>query len=196
MAVITVAPAGEPVSTADLKAHLRVETTSEDTLIASLGVAAREWVEAVCGLQIVEATVREDFTGFPAEFRLARHPVQSVSSITYTDTAGAQQTWAASNYQADLDVVPALIMPAYGVSYPAARMEYQSISVTYVAGWASGGDPVDYGYNVPGPIKTAIKQLVAHWYEHRMAAAPQQMHAAPMSVQMLLAPYRLWQAAA
>jgi uncharacterized phiE125 gp8 family phage protein len=190
MTIVTVEPAAEPVSLADLKEHLRVDTTAEDDLITSLGEAAREWVEQVCGMQLVEATLRDDLDGFPDEIRLGRYPVQSVSSITYTDTNGDTQTWASSNYQTDLGAKPARIRAAYGVSYPSTR-SFKSVSITYVAGYASGGSPTDHGFNVPSSIKAAIKLLVGHWYTHRMAVMPMQMHEAPMAVQSLLAPYRL-----
>ena len=39
-------PVNEPVTLVEAKAYLRVDTTDEDTLIATLITAARQWVES------------------------------------------------------------------------------------------------------------------------------------------------------
>ena len=52
-----VTPAGtEPVSVADVKAHLRVTHAADDGLLGAQITAAREWIEAFTGLALVEAS--------------------------------------------------------------------------------------------------------------------------------------------
>lgn len=184
---VSTPPGVEPVSLAELKAHLRVDGSAEDDLITSQGKAAREWVEAVTGKQFVEATLVDVYDGFPCAGRpilLSRSPVTAISGIIYTDTAGDPQSW--TGYQSDLVGEPARIFPAYGEVYPSARGgDVNSVSVTYTAGYSSDAS------DVPDSIKAAIKLLVGHWYEHRMAATPENLSAAPLAVQHLIAPYRV-----
>ena len=51
--VLTSGPAVEPVTLAEAKAHLRVDGSAEDTLIASLIVTSRLHVEAALGLALI-----------------------------------------------------------------------------------------------------------------------------------------------
>ena len=52
------APAAEPVTLAEAKAHLRVVDAVEDTLISGLIKAAREEVEAATGLALISQNWR------------------------------------------------------------------------------------------------------------------------------------------
>jgi uncharacterized phiE125 gp8 family phage protein len=90
--------------------------------------------------------------------------VQSVSSVTYVDEAGATQTLASSGYQVDVTSLPPRVTPAYGAYWPAARgTTYQAVRVTFVAGYGLAAA-------VPDALKAAIKLLTSHWYENREAA--------------------------
>lgn len=180
--VQTVAPASEPVTLAEAKLHLRVEVSDDDDLITGLLKAARQYAETVTGRQLMQATWRLNLDAWPDddEIRVPKPPLQSVSSITYVDTAGATQTVAASDYQVDANSEPGRIVPAYGEVWPAVRDQLNAIAVTYVAGGAAAS-------SVPEGIKAAIKLLLAHWYETREAVITGTIATeVPMAVESLL----------
>lgn len=181
------APATEPVSTAEAKLHLKMDdVTADDSLIAALVTAAREYIEGATARALVTQTLRTKIDGFPASddaIRLPRAPVQSVSSVTYLDSDGATQTMSASDYVALLDLEPAEVALAADASWPTTSEQRGAVTVTYVAGYGAAGV-------VPQAIKQAILLLVGHWYANREAVAPGQgVSEIPMGAQALISMY-------
>lgn len=180
-------PTAEPVTVAEAKSHLRVDASAEDELIRGLIAGARLWVEGTCGLSLITQTHDLTLDGFPDEvIQLPRGPVQSVSSITYIDTAGDTQTWSSSNYIVDTKSTPNRITPAYGVAYPSTQTRINTVTVRYVAGYGAKGS------DVPEPIRQAIKLLVGQMYAHREPEVTGTI-VSPVrfAVDALLAPYRV-----
>ena len=60
-------PAGEPVSLAEAKAFLRLDSDAEDGLLATLIAAARLHIESVSGKALLRQTWRLVLDDWPAE---------------------------------------------------------------------------------------------------------------------------------
>lgn len=165
---LVTAPTVEPVTLAEAKAYRRVDGSVENTLIADLIVAAREVFEGETGRQVLEATWLMDLDRFPtggAPIEVPRPPLLAVSSITYRDSAGTEQTWSSSEYVVDAYAGPfapcGLIYPAPGYCYPTTRCAPNSVSVTFTAGY---GTTVD---DVPEGVRATIQALIGDLYEER-----------------------------
>ena len=196
---VIVAPAVEPITLAEAKQHLRVSTTDQDTLITALIQAAREYVELYCGRSLITQTREQtDDSFYDAAWhhaqRLYYGPVQSITSIQYVDMNGDLQTVDTSIYTYNLVSDPATFYAAYGKFWPVPRFQKDAVIITYVAGYAGTGSPLDLRGGVPEMIKTAIKMLVGHYYdnarESSTLAAPG-LQVVPMGVETLLMPYRM-----
>jgi uncharacterized phiE125 gp8 family phage protein len=61
---VTTQPAVEPLTTAEAKAHLRVDLTHEDNLIDAAVIAARTYVENFTRLKLITQTVTLTRTGW------------------------------------------------------------------------------------------------------------------------------------
>lgn len=178
-------PAGSPVSLAEAKAHLRVAGSDDDGLIVGYLMAAVQMAERQTNLLLATQTWELTLERFPDDgnLRLPRSPVQSITSITYVDSAGATQTITAGDYALDKDIAPACIAPTFGKVWPTPRVQPNAVTVRFVVGYTQ----------IPEPIRAAILLLVGHFYENREAVivgqAPSEL---PMGVESLLFPFRVF----
>lgn len=183
----TVAPATTPVTFAEMKAHLRVDSTDDDDLIQSLLDAAVQYLDGYAGILgrcLITQTWTQSFGMWTN--RCLRLPFPGVTSavVKYYDTNNVLQTITAANYQVLEDSEGAYIelVPFYVPPYPYLFRE-DPVNVTFVAGFADAA-------SVPVPIKQAIKLLGGDWYDSRATMQEGRLAQLPFSVEALLAPFK------
>lgn len=185
IAVVT-PPTAEPFDVEAAKAHLRVTHTRDDDYIGDLVTAARVYIEQQGSLALPTQTLDVALERFPCGdvLRLPIGPIQSVTSITSYDRSNNPTVVTASDYWLDTSPVPPEIILADGLTWPTDLRTRKPGVVRVVAGYG------DAAGAVPMPLKLAMKQLIAHWYETR---SPVGTLTAPMgfTVDALLAPYRV-----
>lgn len=176
-------PAIEPVTLDEAKAHLKVDVSDDDTLIASLIAAARARAEWHTGRAFITQSWLYARDGWPcAPFELPLPPLQSVTSITVTDTADNATVLDASLYRVDTGANPARIAWKETTLPPTNLRNLNALEVAFTAGYG------DAAADVPEAIRAAILAIVADLYLHRGDDAP-----TPDAALMLLAPYRVQQ---
>jgi hypothetical protein len=189
--VQTAAPASEPVTLAEAKLWARIDSTVDDALVTSLIAAARQYAEDYTSRAIITQSWRMTLDRFPGfstlgyrhgygvgpysggfwgqcggswhsffdAIRLPKPSLISVDQIQYVDVNGTTDTLDPSIYQADTDSEPGRIRAAYGQVWPTTRFEQLgAVKITYTCGY---GLPAA----VPEQLKTAIKMLIATWYD-------------------------------
>ena len=92
----------------------------------------------------------DDFAHFPVV------PLISVSSVSYVDGAGANQTLSTDVYEVRTDGLVASLALKSGQTWPTPRTGSR-ITATAVVGYAT----------VPPSVKHAMLLLVAHWVAER-----------------------------
>jgi len=157
--------ATEPLTTAEAKTHLRVTAATDDTYIDTLVKAARYIAENELRRSLITQTWVRTLDEFPDAIELHYPPIVSVTSVKYYDTAGAQQTLAASQYSLDYQSEPGWIVPAHDVVWPDTLDAINAVEVIYTAGYGTAAD-------VPQTIKAWILLQVGHLYENREATMP------------------------
>jgi uncharacterized phiE125 gp8 family phage protein len=166
---ITTQPTSQPVSLTDLKRHLRLgapgaedQYTVEDPGLTIALAAAQAYVEQFTGLSLAEQTVKLRAWGFDCrEFRLPVGPASAVTSITYLDTNGAEQTLSTDVYVAALYGLSPIVSLAFNQNWPAHLCQPGSVTVTVTAGFADD--------KCPAPIRQAILLYAGAEYFNREA---------------------------
>lgn len=179
------APASEPITLVEAKAHLRLEVGDDDTYLTTLITAARQWAEEYCWRGLVTQTWDLILESFPCsdEIELPKGVLSSVTSVSYRDVNGDSHTWSSSNYLVDTAHQPGRIHLPYGSVWPATICRWDAVTIRYVVGTAAG--------SVPAPIKQAMLLLISQMYEHRTPEVFGILAKVQFAVDALLAPYRL-----
>jgi uncharacterized phiE125 gp8 family phage protein len=172
------------ITVADLKAHMRVTHTHEDTLISALRSAAISWVEEHCNIKLGSYTARGYLPGFYNSY-IPIGPVTAISEVKYQTTADKDYTddlttLAAGNWFTDEISQPARI--AFR-DYPSVY-EYAltPVVVTFTAGYST----------MPAPVLQAIRLLVSHLYENRQEEVAGTMTTRlKFGLEALLNPFRI-----
>lgn len=107
--------------------------------------------------------------------RLPLGPLQSIVHIKTYDDADADTTFSSANYF--VDTAKDRIVLRQGQAWPVQTRVANGIEIQFITGYGKSGA-------VPTPIRQALRQHVAHMYEHRGDDTM------PSLVRMLLRPYK------
>lgn len=185
--ILTSGPAAEPVTLAEAKEHLRIETPHEDTLVASLILAARLYVERVLDLALITQSWSLYLDAWPParNVTLPLGPVAGVTAVRVFDWADGATTISPDLYGVDAASQRARLYRKSGIAWPAPGRDVNGIEIAFTAGFG------ETGAAVPAPLRQAILLLCAHWYEVREPVLLDQNRLeAPLTVAALLQPYR------
>lgn len=185
--ILLAGPATEPVSLADAKAFLRVDSTEEDALITTLLAAARVHVESVTRRAMIDQNWRVVLDSWPqsGEIRLPIGPFRALIAVTVYDQADSATSLSLAQFLPETAGAPGrIILPGHVEGAPLLRERF-AIEVDYTAGYgASGAD-------VPSALKQAMLTLVGHWFENREAVLMAGSGAiVPHGFDALVQPYR------
>jgi uncharacterized phiE125 gp8 family phage protein len=195
------APASEPLTTAEAKAHLRVDFVDDDALIGLLITAARQYCEQITARSLISQQWRYVIDAFPGALQnmsngyfnsgnvilIEKGPVISLDSITYLDMASATQTMPATDYATDFSGQLGRITPKFGKIWPIALPQIGAVQVNFTAGYGT------LATAVPEGIKQWLKLRIGALYENREeVVSGRSITVTPMPfVDSLLDPYRI-----
>lgn len=183
------APASEPLTLAEAKAHCRVEHTLDDTLITALIVAARLSAEHELNRPLITQTWEVSLEDFPSSIEgegisLGKYRPIAITSVKYLSTDGTDTTIDAAAYTLDSVNAPGFVYPIYDTSWPDARQFTNSVRVRFTAGYGAAAA-------VPQCIKQWMLMMIGAMYAYREASTERAQAVLPY-INSLLDPERVY----
>ena len=193
---LVTAPATEPLTVAECKAHCEITASDWDSWFNTAIPAARMLAEHQTGRALIVQTWDQWLDSFRDSQGVAlgsiplMAPAVSITTFTYIDTAGDQQVLAeTTDYVLDTARDPGYVVPAYGTSWPDTYATINAVRVRFVAGYANAAA-------VPAAIRHWMLMQIAAMFAHReaftAAAATMPAELPNRFVDALLDPYRTY----
>jgi hypothetical protein len=202
---LVTAPATEPATIAEAKAHARIETSADDALLGAYITGARELVERTTGRALITQTWKLTLDCWPGSrdddwwdgvrelpisygegthVEIRKAPFLAITSVVTLDESDTPTTWASSNYYVDKRHGFGRLIKKQGVVWPTIiGRDFGAIVIAFTAGYGANAS------DVPMALRQSVKDIVAHWYENREAAAEVNFNEAPMKTRALLQQY-------
>jgi len=184
---VTTEPTVEPYTLTEVKTLMSIPDTQSDDPITSYITSARRQAELYLQQKIITQTLEMVLDDFPSDgIELEQGPVQSITSVIYTDADGTDQTIASSNYSLDNYGKRVWLLPAYDYSWPSVRPIANAVKIKYICGFGNSGA------EVPEDIRQAMLLVIGHWLRFQKEAesgiGPTRI---PRQFYDLLSPHRL-----
>jgi hypothetical protein len=189
-------PDVEPVTLAELKAHVHVEGEDENAYLQGLIVAARQYCERRIDRCFIDTQLEMKLDTFPIGIELplplppfspteGRQEIEvsylnvTLQSLTVSEAVPVI-TSQPGTFLAQRDSTPAVLTPNVNGYWPVTGPIRAAVTVRWWAGYGDGGN------KVPVPIRHAMLMLAGHWYLNREAVTPGSMGTVPYGVDELL----------
>jgi len=188
----TVAPV-DFISTAELKAHLRIDHVYDDTILdiyRNVAMQALDGRDGYLRRAVCSQTWTWELPEFPAgtELHFPLPPLQSVTSIQYYDADNALQTLSSANYIVHANAHVGYLKLTPDGSWPATYERDNAVLITFVAGYGAAAA-------VPNPIKWGALLLAGRLYANRGDGDESKDTSGDLSMieteRRLLAPFRV-----
>lgn len=192
--ILTTPAITEPVTLAEAKAHLQLDTdfTDDDAYITSVISAGRDHIEKQTGRLIAEANVELYLDDFEQEITLPLWPVSTLESVAYKDENGNSQT---INLTGNADVIldkhnsPAVIkfLDPPDTYRKEESESVDNVTITFKAGYGS-----TY-WLLPKELKQALLVLIRDMYDNRESYQTKKNYPGSFAVDNILDYYRIYQ---
>jgi len=174
---ITSQPAEEPVSSAELKLHAKIDTSADDAVVAYCISAARQHCEEYLARSFITTERELILDGFPSNvIELPYAKVTAVNSIQYLDSSGSLQTLSTDQYQVVTGEPGRIYLNG---TIPPTGDYLATVTINYDCGYGTASA-------VPENIKLAILMLATHLYDNRSTSSVLTIKEIPIGVYRLL----------
>ena len=184
--VVTTAAVNPLFTTAQAKAHLKVDVSDDDTIIDNLVLAATQSCEIFTNQYFIDTVVTQYSDTWSDIYQLYKSPVDSITHIKYYDSDDSLQTLSSSNYILDGASKPARIGIAVDGELPNLSDRINAVEVKYTVGYGTAST------DVPEGIRQAVLLTIGNFYQNRESVVTGTIATElPLSSQYLLEQYKI-----
>lgn len=182
--ILLIPPAVEPILLVQAKNWLRIDHADEDELVTALIASARLAVESASGRMLISQTWRIVMDAWPeGDIVIPLAPVRKVVALRTLSAAGVSVVIAPSSYVAGVAGGHGRIR--FLTKMPEPEITISGIEIDVELGFSSNSQ------GMPETLKTAMRLLIARWYEQRGdVESDGAFERMPSAVVALIAPYR------
>ena len=169
----------------DVKDHLKVDVTADDTLITNLIKAATSSCQEYTNRFFLSTILEQYSSSWIGISELFKSPVSLIEEITYFNENNDPKTLSSSVYNLNNVIMPSVIEVNVGESFPNIAERWDAVKVKYHVGVGDISE-VDNG------IKQALLLTIGHWYANReTVVVGRQVNEVPMAAKYLLDQYKI-----
>ena len=179
----TTPPGAEPLTLAEVKAHMRLDGSAEDALLVSLIQTARDYLERQTGLCLITQHWRLYLDVWPEDgvIQIAKGPVQTIETIQLFDGDGHSVDLSSLDRLLDGQARPARLWLR---NPPSPGQAMNGIEIDFTAGFGESGA------DIPDTLNGARLIHVAHLFAFRgVVSAADQPAGVPAGYDRLIAPF-------
>lgn len=181
--VLSTNPTTQVVSVTDIKAHLRIDTSDEDSLLGVYIDAATEMAEHFCGRHFISHDYKLYFNNVTSRASLV-YPdcaLHATTPINWIDENGATQV--STDAYIDAYSNPSIVY--LNSDFTSTNLKENAANVFWFDFSTGFGTSAD---DIPEAIKQAIKLIVSDMYYFR----EDRKRKFPMASEILLQPYKCY----
>jgi len=176
-------PAEEPLTLAEARDFLRLDSAEEDAILAACIMAARQACESFTGRSLITQSWQLYLDQWPTgPIPLPRPPLQAVTGIKVFAADGTETVLQTDDFWIDAAAAPGRLMARSATVLPQPGRRLGGIEITYSAGYG------DSWNDVPQAIRQGLLMAVANFYENRLVETSGGL---PLPIAALWQPYRV-----
>lgn len=159
--IVTVAPVNKPLTLTEVKTHLKITGSTEDTYLNFLISVVTEFGEKYTKLDFITRTYETFRDSFSNSLEIRRSPVQSITTVAYLKSDALTTVSTDVYFLPESDTFPHLALKE-SQSWPTDEdLREQAVKITFKSGY--GDDETD----VPDKLREAMLQHLAAMYANR-----------------------------
>jgi len=166
--ILVVAVVANAQADYSVEVQKQVGDTSEDTYLAAIITAAREYCEGFQNRAYITQTWEVSWDYWPCrEIELPKGRLQTIDTVSYKDSGGVTtELTETTDYVYSTRGILGRLTTAYGKTWPSfTPFPLDAVVIEFTCGYG------DAAADVPTKVIQAMRMLVSHWYENRTPLA-------------------------